>query len=141
MRYTYDHLDDELTQIAKEILQQAPLLSHISVEYLPQIGYLIAIREEDQHFLPVTSVIDEGQYQSPDSNPRQGVSASSFFTLGLAASQEQQQPQQQLSSYDGSNYGHQQRQPPPYSLCNNQSQLNDRHPPEYQHIYTSEGIS
>ena len=52
LRSIYDHLDDKLAQVAKDILQQAPLLSHISVEYLPQIGYLIAIQEKERHFLP-----------------------------------------------------------------------------------------
>jgi len=138
LRYTYDHLDDELTQIAKEILQQAPLLSHVSVEYLPQIGYLIAIREEDQHFLPVTSSSNEGQYQSWDSNPhQQGVASSSFFTSEIAASQ-----QHQLPSYGvDSRRGHQQRPPTTLgSSCRDKSQFDGRHPPEYQHIYTSEGM-
>lgn len=31
--------------------QNNPLLSHVSVEYMPQIGYLTAIPEASQHFL------------------------------------------------------------------------------------------
>jgi hypothetical protein len=117
-------LDDELAQIAKEILQQAPLLSHVSVEYLPQIGYLIAIQEQDQHFLPSTaSPLPDGLH-SVSSHGRQDLNSedasSSFFSFVPSTLTEEQ--------------CHLQR--------DTQNPLHQAgvFPPEYQHIYTSEGI-
>ena len=134
LRYIYDHLDDELTQIAKEILQQAPLLSHVSVEYLPQVGYLIAIQEDDQHFLPRTSASDVVREENQDLQySQQHVNAPSpFFTSSSSSSGRfgdiVSTPRQETDA-DTSQRSSQQWQ-----------QLNEGvHPPEYQHIYTSEG--
>lgn len=125
MRSIYEHLDDELAQIAKEILQQAPLLRHVSVEYLPQIGYLIAIHEQDQHFLPSTT-----NPITPTNNVIHQENDSIW------------QPSPQSCTYDGL---HEDRWQQPHRLdsdnaTNQQQQKGFVFPPEYQHIYTSEGI-
>ena len=48
---TYDSLEGYLTEAAKSILQAMPLLNHVAVEYVPQIGYLAAIDMIDANFL------------------------------------------------------------------------------------------
>lgn len=50
-RNIYNHLEEELTIAAHKILKMAPLLQHVSVEYVPQIGYLIAVSENESQFL------------------------------------------------------------------------------------------
>jgi len=50
-RRTYDSLEFQLTEAAHRVLEMIPLLETVSVEYIPQIGYLIAVREDDTHFL------------------------------------------------------------------------------------------
>lgn len=50
-RRTYDSLEFQLTEAAHRVLEMIPLLETVSVEYIPQIGYLIAVREEDMHLL------------------------------------------------------------------------------------------
>jgi hypothetical protein len=123
LRSTYCHLDDELAQVAKEILEQAPLLSHVSVEYLPQIGYLIAIQEQEQHFLPVSAA----PTQSPawghehDGDPQQ-----SFFTSQHHCQDTDFDFRERLQTA--------QAQPHPPSQ-------EGVFPPEYQHIYSSEGTT
>jgi DNA mismatch repair protein MSH5 len=47
----YNNLETFLTEAARSILESAPLLNHVAVEYVPQIGYLAAIGMEDTHFL------------------------------------------------------------------------------------------
>ena len=119
LRSIYEHLDDELVQTAKGILQQAPLLSHVSVEYLPQIGYLITIQEQDQHFLPSTD------------------------PLPTAWVNNETEGDDQLRSYRGhpSSTSFSSERPPRLSdmMPNQQSQEGTNFPPEYQHIYSSEG--
>lgn len=61
-RYIYDKLDDALISTAKRVLEDAPLLQHVAVEYVPQIGYLIAIDSSDQHFLQAVSVTGGDRY-------------------------------------------------------------------------------
>lgn len=47
MRNVYDSLETFLTQAAHQILEVVPLLQNISVEYVPQIGYLVAVSSID----------------------------------------------------------------------------------------------
>lgn len=47
MRNVYDSLENFLTQAAHQILEIVPLLQNISVEYVPQIGYLVAVSSID----------------------------------------------------------------------------------------------
>lgn len=51
LREIYDGLEDYLTEAAREILSQVPLLNCISVEYVPQIGYLVVIDMSDRNFV------------------------------------------------------------------------------------------
>lgn len=50
-RNIYDSLETFLTQAAHEILETVPLLQNISVEYVPQIGYLVAVSNVDASLL------------------------------------------------------------------------------------------
>lgn len=50
-RRTYDSLEFQLTESAHKVLEMIPLLETVSVEYIPQIGYLIAVRDEHTHLL------------------------------------------------------------------------------------------
>jgi len=50
-RRIYDSLEFQLTIAANKVLDIFPLLEAVSVEYIPQIGYLIAVRDEDTHLL------------------------------------------------------------------------------------------
>jgi DNA mismatch repair protein MSH5 len=47
IRNVYDRLESFLTQAAHQILEIVPLLQNISVEYVPQIGYLVAVPHTD----------------------------------------------------------------------------------------------
>lgn len=46
-REIYLHLDSFLADAAKEILENCPLLEKVCVEYFPQLGYLVAV-DDDQ---------------------------------------------------------------------------------------------
>ena len=43
LRGVYDSLPLELNKAAHEILEQNPLLQNVTVEYIPQLGYMIAV--------------------------------------------------------------------------------------------------
>ena len=47
LRGVYKGLDERLLDCAHAVLRQTPLLSRLSVEYVSQIGYLVAIDEAD----------------------------------------------------------------------------------------------
>ena len=47
IRNVYDSLESFLTQAAHQILDIVPLLQNLSVEYVPQIGYLVAVSSAD----------------------------------------------------------------------------------------------
>lgn len=47
IRNVFDSLESFLTQAAHQILEIVPLLQNISVEYVPQIGYLVAVPHTD----------------------------------------------------------------------------------------------
>lgn len=47
IRNVYDSLEGFLTQAAHQILDIVPLLQNLSVEYVPQIGYLVAVSSAD----------------------------------------------------------------------------------------------
>jgi DNA mismatch repair ATPase MutS len=51
LRATYAHLDENLMAACRGILNECPLLKDVSVEYVPQIGYLVVIKESDQYFV------------------------------------------------------------------------------------------
>lgn len=63
IRFIFDGLDDALVSTAKRVLEDAPLLQHVSVEYVPQIGYLIAVEADEQHFLTGSTDGRGGGYQ------------------------------------------------------------------------------
>eukprot|EP01042_Synura_sphagnicola_P000845 gene845-940_t len=51
LRSTYGTLEDVLSDAARRILQEAPLLLRVSVEYVPQVGYLVAIEDTDRQLV------------------------------------------------------------------------------------------
>jgi hypothetical protein len=51
-RSTYDNIESLLTSLAHEVLAQIPLLSALSVQYVPQVGYLIVVDQDQVQFLP-----------------------------------------------------------------------------------------
>lgn len=51
LREIYGNLEGVLTNAAHEILQEVPLLNRVSVEYVPQIGYLVAVDMKEKDFL------------------------------------------------------------------------------------------
>jgi hypothetical protein len=156
LRSIYEHLDDELAQIAKEILQKAPLLSHVSVEYLPPIGYLIAIQEQDQHFLPAStnpspvSNFSRGASAYNQQDTYQGDMSASVFSALAPSSMtfaEDQESRGGMRGQASNSYNDtfddypQQQQHRNYVDTSNQPPQVGAFPPEYQHIYTSEGTS
>mmetsp|Transcript_25914 Transcript_25914/g.38374 ORF Transcript_25914/g.38374 Transcript_25914/m.38374 type:complete len:86 (+) Transcript_25914:252-509(+) len=50
LRHAYDTLDDVLTDTARRFLEASPLLRHVGIEYVPQIGYLVAVEAGDDPF-------------------------------------------------------------------------------------------
>eukprot|EP01041_Mallomonas_annulata_P008542 gene8542-17619_t len=52
LRDRFDGLESLLTDAAHVILEEIPLLSRVSVEYVPQVGYLVAVEGSEQHLLP-----------------------------------------------------------------------------------------
>lgn len=50
-RSVYEKLDQELANAASIILDSCPLLQNVSIEYLPQIGYLVAVTKDSEIFL------------------------------------------------------------------------------------------
>ena len=66
LRSDYDALPLELNRAAHLILEQNPLLQNVTVEYIPQLGYMIAIDKHESHLLdPVEfsfSFEDEKRY-------------------------------------------------------------------------------
>lgn len=57
-RELFENLESELTEAAHRVLEQVPLLQHVSVEYVPQIGYLVAVNRSEIHFLDTVSETD-----------------------------------------------------------------------------------
>lgn len=51
LRAIYDSLEDHLSAAAREVLQYHPKLHSVSVEYVPQVGFLLALPMEDAHLL------------------------------------------------------------------------------------------
>jgi DNA mismatch repair protein MSH5 len=51
LRRIYSGLEDVLTDAAKKILQESPLLNHVAVEYVPQIGYLAVVEADEANLL------------------------------------------------------------------------------------------
>lgn len=66
LRVIYDGLDEQLVDAAKQVLEECPLLQYVSVEYMPQIGYLVVIDSKDSHFLDGS--IHGGRYKQIYSN-------------------------------------------------------------------------
>ena len=51
-RSTYANIESLLTSLAREVLHNIPALDSLSVQYLPQVGYLVVVKQEDAHLLP-----------------------------------------------------------------------------------------
>jgi len=47
LRHVYDHLETYMIQAAHKVLEIVPSLQNVSVEYIPQVGYLVAVNESD----------------------------------------------------------------------------------------------
>lgn len=50
-RNIYSHLEDILRNAAKQTLMAVPILDAVSVQYVPQVGYLVIIATTDMHLL------------------------------------------------------------------------------------------
>lgn len=66
-RELFDNLEGELTAAAHRVLEQVPLLQHVSVEYVPQIGYLVAVRSAEVHLLGTASGSVRARSMAPQS--------------------------------------------------------------------------
>lgn len=62
-RAVYDSLDDQLATAAKFVLEMVPTINYVSVDYFPQIGYLVTVPEQDQHLLQQSDPISTLQQQ------------------------------------------------------------------------------
>ena len=51
LRHVYDHLEDILKNAAKHTLNAVPILDSVSVQYVPQVGYLVIVDGGDEHLL------------------------------------------------------------------------------------------
>lgn len=54
LRVLFDNLEAQLTNAAHQILEISPLLQRVSVEYIPQVGYLVAVSEKEVPYLKTT---------------------------------------------------------------------------------------
>lgn len=89
-RNIYDSLETFLTQAAHQILETVPLLQNISVEYVPQIGYLVAVSSVDALLLqPYSSTSHKrkrSNHESDEENSLDG-SATSRQDVEIRSSQ------------------------------------------------------
>ena len=60
----YANLEQRLTATAHLVLELVPLLQHVSIQYIPQIGYLVAINEADIPFLTATTTTTTANTQN-----------------------------------------------------------------------------
>eukprot|EP01038_Epipyxis_sp_PR26KG_P012141 gene12141-16255_t len=51
LRHVYDNLEECLIEAAHRVLDAVPLLENVAVEYIPQVGYLVAVHESNIHYL------------------------------------------------------------------------------------------
>ena len=69
----YANLEQRLTATAHLVLELVPLLQHVSIQYIPQIGYLVAISEADIPFLTSTTTTDHTNSQNYDPYTNQQI--------------------------------------------------------------------
>jgi DNA mismatch repair protein MSH5 len=51
LRATFDALPQSLSRAAHLVLEQCPLLQNVTVDYIPQLGYLVAIDKSEENFI------------------------------------------------------------------------------------------
>lgn len=66
-REVYENIEGMLTSLARDILNEIPLLSSLSVQYIPQIGYLITIHVDEKEFIETNYsdfnyIFQQGEY-------------------------------------------------------------------------------
>jgi DNA mismatch repair ATPase MutS len=66
----YDNLPQTLTETAEIILQMQPLLQTAAVEYVPQVGYLVAISSNEAHLVVNTQASRTDDWLNDDSCER-----------------------------------------------------------------------
>ena len=59
-RDLYENIEGYLVQAAHQVLDLIPLLENVSVEYMPQIGYLVAVAADQTHLLEITVGDEDG---------------------------------------------------------------------------------
>jgi len=82
LRSTYDNIESLLTSLAHEVLAQLPLLSALSVQYVPQVGYLIVVDQDQVQFLPGSAATAASAALEGESGPLRPGTPTSEFNLG-----------------------------------------------------------